>query len=377
MEVNITGLGKDFDSFGGHVAALDNVNFNIERGEFYTLLGPSGCGKSTTLRCIAGLETPDRGRISIGNMVVADRGVFVPPYQRPIGMVFQSYAIWPHMTVFNNVAFPLKHGHRKVSAPERKRRVMDVLAMMQMEHLADRPAPYLSGGQQQRVALARALVSSSEVLLLDEPLSNLDAKLREDLRIEIKELTRHLGITSIYVTHDQFEALAMSDRIAVMYGGKIVQEATPVELYTNPVNDFVAQFVGRVNLFDASVVEDAREGIGRVETPYGTWRCAMPAGFSKGMSAKLAIRPESLTVAPPERAGGGNIIEGQVKKLVFFGEAVECQVQVGQQTVMTKLATNIPVSVGDPIRLEFETNVCRLLPAAGAPARSVPVKLAS
>ncbi|GAB4065253.1 ABC transporter ATP-binding protein [Ancylobacter sonchi] len=377
MEVNITGLGKDFDSFGGHVAALDNVNFRIERGEFYTLLGPSGCGKSTTLRCIAGLETPDRGRITIGNMVVADRGVFVPPYQRPIGMVFQSYAIWPHMTVFNNVAFPLKHGHRKVPAEERKRRVMDVLAMMQMEHLADRPAPYLSGGQQQRVALARALVSSSEVLLLDEPLSNLDAKLREDLRIEIKELTRHLGITSIYVTHDQFEALAMSDRIAVMYGGKIVQEATPVELYTNPVNDFVAQFVGRVNLFDAAVVEGAREGIGHVETPYGIWRCAMPAGFSKGMSAKLAVRPESLTVAGPERADGVNLIEGRVKKVVFFGEAVECQIQAGQQTVVTKLATGIPVSVGDLIRLQFRPEACRLLPSAGASSKPVPVKLAS
>ncbi|SFT47648.1 ABC transporter ATP-binding protein [Mesorhizobium sp. YR577] len=364
MKITVTGLGKDFSSFGGSsVAALKDVSFQIEKGEFYTLLGPSGCGKSTTLRCIAGLETPDRGRVTIGDKVVAAPGIFVPPHQRPIGMVFQSYAIWPHMTVFNNVAFPLTNGERKVSKVEYRRRVMEMLDLMQMGHLADRPAPYLSGGQQQRVALARALVSSSEVLLLDEPLSNLDAKLREDLRVEIKELTKRLGITSIYVTHDQVEALAMSDRIAVMYGGKIVQEATPYELYTNPINDFVAQFVGRVNLFDGIVLEEAAQGKGVVQTAQGTFRCVMAPGLATGARAKLAVRPETLSVAQPGQKADANILDGDVEKVMFLGEAIECTVRAQSQPVLAKLPITSLVSVGEHIRLQFSSDTSRLLPA--------------
>src|SRR6266542_1416343 len=204
MRVNVNGLGKTFQTMDGRVDAIQDLSFEVEPGQFYTLLGPSGCGKSTTLRCLAGLERPDQGEIRIGDRIVSSPTVFLPPNERPIGMVFQSYAIWPHMTVFNNVAFPLKQ--QKVRKNERERLVMEALALVQMKDLAHRPAPYLSGGQQQRVALARALVSEPQVLLLDEPLSNLDAKLREELRLEIKELLQRLNITAVYVTHDQAEA---------------------------------------------------------------------------------------------------------------------------------------------------------------------------
>ncbi|MBT3351876.1 MAG: ABC transporter ATP-binding protein [Nitrospinaceae bacterium] len=363
MQITVTNLSKTFESMDGPVAALQDVSFTINRGEFYTLLGPSGCGKSTTLRCIAGLESPDSGEIRIGEQVVVAPGVSVPPNERPIGMVFQSYAIWPHMTVFNNVAFPLKQGKRKVPRAEREKRVMEVLSLMQMEDLAHRPAPNLSGGQQQRVALARALVSSSEVLLLDEPLSNLDAKLREDLRLEIKDLTRELGITAIYVTHDQLEALAMSDRIAVMLNGKIVQEATPRELYLKPKTSFVAQFVGQVNFFDGTVREDSSDGHGLIETALGAWRCPIPSGITKGAKAKLAVRPEGLRLSSGGEDKEGNLLEGRVEKTVFLGETIECQILVGSQTITTKISIENEVAEGDKIFLKFAPENCLVLPA--------------
>lgn len=363
MQITVTNLSKTFESMDGPVAALQDVSFTVNQGEFYTLLGPSGCGKSTTLRCIAGLENPDNGEIRIGEKVVVAPGVSVPANERPIGMVFQSYAIWPHMTVFNNVAFPLKQGKRKVSRAERERRVMEVLSLMQMEDLAHRPAPNLSGGQQQRVALARALVSSSEVLLLDEPLSNLDAKLREDLRLEIKDLTRKLGITAIYVTHDQLEALAMSDRIAVMLNGKIIQEATPRELYLKPKTSFVAQFVGQVNFFDGTVLEDSSDGLGLIETSQGVWRCPVPSGMIKGARAKLAIRPEGMRLTSGGEDKEGNIMEGMVEKTVFLGETIECQILVGPQIITTKVSIENEVNEGDKIFLRFAPENCLVLPA--------------
>jgi iron(III) transport system ATP-binding protein len=362
MKISVSHLSKSFDSMGGNVAALQDVSFQIQQGQFYTLLGPSGCGKSTTLRCIAGLEVPDAGEIRIGDQLVAAPGISVPTDERPIGMVFQSYAIWPHMTVFNNVAFPLKHGRERVRRAERRRRVMEVLSLMQMEHLADRPAPYLSGGQQQRVALARALVSSSEVLLLDEPLSNLDAKLREDLRTEIKDLTRKLGVTAIYVTHDQLEALAMSDRIAVMLGGRIIQEAAPREVYLHPKTSFVAQFVGQINFFEGTVLEPAADGLGQIETVQGVWRCVLPAAFAKGDKARVAVRPEGFTLQASAEAGELNVLDGKVEKATFLGEAIECLVSVDGKIVTAKIPAKREIVEGQDISLRFAPDACLVLP---------------
>jgi iron(III) transport system ATP-binding protein len=340
----------------GRTEALRGLSFQVQAGEFYTLLGPSGCGKSTTLRCIAGLERPGAGQIMIGEQVVADSKTFEPPDKRPIGMVFQSYAIWPHMTVFKNVAFPLKQ--QRVPKRERERLVMEALALVKMEELAHRPAPYLSGGQQQRVALARALVSKPQVLLLDEPLSNLDAKLREELRFEIKELTRRVGITTLYVTHDQTEALAMSDRIAVMLDGRILQEATPKELYRKPGAKFVAQFIGQVNFFEGSVADAAGDGMAVVRTAQGDLRCPLPPSIASGSKILVSVRPESFVVSPSKTASNANVLHGNVDKTVFLGDLIDCQIQVGAQLVRAKLHPTSEVSQGDNVYLYFEPEAC-------------------
>ena len=247
--VVVDDVGKRF----GPVRAVDGVSLTVADGRLLTLLGPSGCGKTTTLRMIAGLEQNDTGRITIGDRIVSDpaRGLFVAPERREIGMVFQSYAIWPHMTVFANVAYPLEVRHRP--AAEVRERVLGTLKLMEMAHLAERPATALSGGQQQRVAIARALVFQPRVLLMDEPLSNLDAKLREQMRVDLRELQQRLGITTVYVTHDQEEAMVLSDEIAVMHEGRILQVAPPETIYTRPVNRTVAAFVGTPNLLPAKV----------------------------------------------------------------------------------------------------------------------------
>jgi iron(III) transport system ATP-binding protein len=362
MQVIVSELSKTFDSMDRKVTALKEVSFNVNQGEFYTLLGPSGCGKSTTLRCIAGLERPNGGEIRIGDTTVASQRISVPANERPIGMVFQSYAIWPHMTVFKNVVFPLKQGKGRVSRSEREDRVMEALSLVHMKDLAHRPAPYLSGGQQQRVALARALVSRPQVLLLDEPLSNLDAKLREELRLEIKDLTRRLGITALYVTHDQLEALTMSDRIAVMFNGQILQEATPKELYLRPKNSFVAQFVGQVNFFEGTVQESSPVS-GAVQTEQGILRCSVPEGLAKGEKATVAVRPESMRTSKRKEGGEGNALEGKVEKAVFVGDSVDCQVSVGTKVVSTKVTLAMEIEEGDRVFLEFHPSECLVLPS--------------
>ena len=364
--LRVSDLRKDFASVDGSVNALRGVSFEVVEGAFYTLLGPSGCGKSTTLRCIAGLERPDGGEISIAGERVNGAKLFVPPNERPIGMVFQSYAIWPHMTVFDNVAFPLKQRRSRVPKVERGERVMAALALVKMSEMAHRPAPNLSGGQQQRVALARALVQKPKLLLLDEPLSNLDAKLREDLRAELKELTRRLGITTLYVTHDQIEALAMSDRIAVMLGGRILQEAAPKALYLKPATTFVAQFVGQVNFIDGEVA-GAEQGMGVVATQHGAIRCAVPAGLAVGAKVQVAVRPESLGLAG---AGGANRIEGIVQSAVFLGEMVDCQVMAGDRTIRAKLSATAEIAPGERIVLAFTPEACVVFAAEHSPAGS-------
>jgi iron(III) transport system ATP-binding protein len=362
MRVKVEGLAKTFQTMDGKVDALQDLGFEVNAGEFYTLLGPSGCGKSTTLRCIAGLERPDLGEIRIGDEMVSSASRFLPPNERPIGMVFQSYAIWPHMTVFNNVAFPLKQ--QKVPKRERERLVMEALTLVKMADLAQRPAPYLSGGQQQRVALARALVSKPQVLLLDEPLSNLDAKLREELRVEIKELLQRLGITTLYVTHDQAEALAMSDRIAVMFCGRILQEASPKELYLTPNAKFVAQFIGQVNFFAGTVLEQSRNGMGVVQTPQGEFRCPVPPVIPSGAQALVAIRPESFLVSVEKGRDEANVLEGTVERSIFLGDFIDCQVLVGGQIVRVKLSPTSDLSHARRVFLQFEPHACIILPVS-------------
>ena len=362
MKVTVRGLAKTFHTMDGKVDAVHDLGFEVQPGQFYTLLGPSGCGKSTTLRCLAGLERPDAGEIAIGDQVVSSANVFLPPNERPIGMVFQSYAIWPHMSVFNNVAFPLKQ--QKVEKRERERLVMEALSLVQMADLAPRPAPNLSGGQQQRVALARALVSKPQVLLLDEPLSNLDAKLREELRIEIKELLQRLGITALYVTHDQAEALAMSDRVAVMFGGQILQEASPKELYLKPSAKFVAQFIGQVNFFEGEVLPGTSNGMGVVQTSLGDFHCPLSSTMRSGSAALVAVRPESIVVTAEQPLNQVNVVQGRVVKSVFLGDFIDCQIRVGAQLVHTKLAPTSDLSDADEVFLQFTPHACIVLPVS-------------
>src|SRR3989337_2751645 len=271
--ISIKALCKSFKSHQGRVDALKSIDLEVGEGEFCVLLGPSGCGKTTTLRCVAGLERPDGGEIEIGGRLVNSPGqrVFVPTEKREIGMVFQSYAIWPHMNVFQNVAFPLTQGRKRVAKTQVADRVRAALKRVQLDGLEDRPATDLSGGQQQRVAMARAIVTDSKVLLMDEPLSNLDARLREQMRVELKKITKSIGVTTLYVTHDQAEALSLGDKVCVMNHGEILQIARPNEVYARPVNLFVAQFVGEMNFVKGHVA-----GPSQVECPLGPISIAVP-----------------------------------------------------------------------------------------------------
>lgn len=326
-------------SYGGDVPAVKGISFNVGEGEFYTLLGPSGCGKTTTLRCVAGLEKPNSGSIVIGEETVfssADN-LLVPGHKRDIGMVFQSYAIWPHMTVFDNVAFPLRHSKRKVPKQQLREKVMKALSLVQLDKFADRPAPFLSGGQQQRVALARALVYEPRVLLLDEPLSNLDAKLREEMRIELKQLVNRLSITTLYVTHDQAEALALSDRVAVMNLGVIIQEGTPRQIYLEPRDVFTANFIGRTNIFDGRVVTaSSSDGRGVVQMADGHLACCLPRGLKAQDRIQLLIRPEGIQILETKPESKNNVLSGEILLATFQGDSVEYQIRVGEQECRVK-----------------------------------------
>ena len=335
----------------GDVKAVDGVSLSVQPGEVFTLLGPSGCGKTTTLRCVAGLETPSAGRIRINGETVSsvDRHRFVPPERRNIGMVFQSYAIWPHMSVFDNVAFPLQlRGLSKNQIHDRVERVLDLVGL---EGLGDRGATELSGGQQQRVALARALVYEPRLLLLDEPLSNLDAKLREHMRTELRALQRRLQITVLFVTHDQAEAMVMSDRIAVMRAGRIEQMGSPTALYERPATPFVRDFLGRVVTLEI-IARDARA---TVAGEPGVELDLPPESIPSAGRLVFACRPEDIRIAPPA-APGANQLCASVESVTYLGDRIEYTVRTAGGRQLTVLGPkHDPYHPGTPVSLCVDT----------------------
>ncbi len=332
----------------------------IPANHIFTLLGPSGCGKTTLLRCLVGLESPDDGEITIGGEVVwsSHKNIFIPPEKRGLGMVFQTYAIWPHMSVFDNVAYPLQV--RRESRQEIRARVSSVLKLVQLEGFEDRPATKLSGGQQQRVALARALVGEPKVILFDEPLSNLDAKLREETRKELREFLSGLGITAVYVTHDRVEALSLSDTVAVMKDGRIVEIGSPRKIYFAAEHRFVADFIGRANLIEGRVVgKEGRRLV--VDSRIGRIICGQEAVGRTGQEVMVCVRPEFIRVVPGRSRNGTNSFSGKVESLVFVGEAHEGVVRVGDVTLHTRIDPCSQLQRGDDVTLDFDPDRCFLV----------------
>jgi iron(III) transport system ATP-binding protein len=340
---------------------VQGIAFSVPQGQLFPLLGPSGCGKTTTLRSIAGLERPTAGEIAVDDAIVysSSSGVFVPPNRRGFGMVFQSYAIWPHMDVYSNAAFPLRFGATRHGRDEVERRVMRVLKAVGLDELRDRDATKLSGGQQQRLALARALVMEPKLLLLDEPLSNLDAKLRERMRFELKRLQRELGITTVYVTHDQSEALALSHRIAVMNEGRIQQIGAPRDVYERPCNRFVADFVGSTNFVEGVVIaKEPIDGAHTIETAIGPIRAHSVDALAAGDRVVVSIRPEDLVLSE-QKPDGVNVWQGRVDQKVFLGDNVDFEVKIGERIMLSRMHPSLRTPIGAPVwaRAEPEKSV--------------------
>jgi len=360
MEIRIRGLSRNYYSEGKQIKALDNVDLTIPANKIFTLLGPSGCGKTTLLRCIVGLEVPDSGEIYIGDDLVwsSEQKIFVPPENRGLGMVFQTYAIWPHMNVFDNVAYPLQTS--KVSQAEIREKVAKTLHFVQLDGYENRPATKLSGGQQQRVALARALVAEPKVILFDEPLSNLDAKLREETRKELRSFLSELQITAVYVTHDRIEALALSDLIAVMRAGRIVELGDPKKIYFNSDHRFVADFIGRANLIKGKITR--HEGKHAVFTSaIGSIVALNSQQIKVGQEAMLCVRPEFIRLAPAQVTEGHNIFSGKMESLIFIGEAYEGEIRVGETLLTTTIDPTADIVEGDTIAISFDPDHCFLL----------------
>jgi iron(III) transport system ATP-binding protein len=358
--VTVTDLVKPYPGDrGGHVKAVDGISFEVPEGRFFTLLGPSGCGKTTTLRCLAGLERPASGHIELDGTTVysAADGVFVAPNHRPIGMVFQSYAIWPHMTVFENAAYGLRAGPGRAPRGEIGPRVERALARVRLDGLEGRSATKLSGGQQQRLALARAIVREPKVLLLDEPLSNLDARLRDQMREELKLLQRQLGITSVYVTHDQVEALGLSNRIAVLRAGRIEQIGRPREIYDRPANRFVAEFVGSINWIEGTVTEPDPCV---VRTEFGELRCVSEQARTVGDQVLVAIRPEYVEVvsAPDTET---NVVKARVELSSFLGEYIDCQLDLGGVPLKARIHPATRVRRNSQVQVHLPPQRCVLM----------------
>jgi iron(III) transport system ATP-binding protein len=344
----------------GSVTAVRNVSFTVEDGEFVSLLGPSGCGKTTTLRCIAGLEGSSAGTIRIGDEVVAADGRDVPPEKRGINMVFQSYAVWPHMTVFENVAYGLRTRREPAATIDAK--VGEALKLVGLEGYAARYGTELSGGQQQRVALARAVVTSPRLLLFDEPLSNLDAGLRDRMRFELVELQQRLGQTSLYVTHDQSEAMLMSDRVILMKDGEMIQSGSPRDLYDRPATRFAAEFIGNANILDGTIVRS--DGGGAVVTlPGGVTmegRFSWPERMRSSGSVLVCIRAESI-LRISDGEGGANCYDAEVGSMYFLGPVVSCTLRIGEVGLRAELPARHPPSESETIRVRIDPDAAILI----------------
>jgi iron(III) transport system ATP-binding protein len=356
--IEIQSLFKRFKK----VVAINHIQLEVDKGEMLTLLGPSGCGKTTTLRCIAGLEKPDGGDIVIDGKPMLSRG-FVEPSKRGIGMVFQNYAVWPHMKVYNNIVYGLKI--QKMSRREMTERAQKVLELVGLSGLEDRYPAQLSGGQQQRVALARALVGNPKVLLLDEPLSNLDAKLREELRFEIKSLVRRMGITSVYVTHDQAEAMVISDRIAVMESGSIVQLGTAQEIYSKPANRFVADFIGTMNFVPGKIVQVLQDsGQAHVHTEFSEkMLCTIPDGQAAkaGEDVFASIRPEDIEIYAEPPQTGENLFKGTIAHKAYLGNFLYFFVNVNDTMIRVQVPHYVPQEEGQELYLALNPKKCMIL----------------
>ncbi len=355
MYLSLDHLTKKFPSRGGsgEVAAVDDVSLEIERGEFVTLLGPSGCGKTTTLRLIAGFEFPTSGRIVLDGQQLES----VPPNHRDMAMVFQSYAIFPHLNVFDNIAYGLKI--KKLAASEIQHKVDQALKLTSLTGLGNRAPNQISGGQQQRVALARALVVEPKVLLFDEPLSNLDAKLREEMRFEIRDLQKRLGITAIYVTHDQQEALVMSDKIAVMKDGRLVQLGSPEEIYETPKSRFVAEFIGLSDFISGEIESfDSRHA----QILVGSSKLTVPAlpGLEKGKSKLLFIRPNDIEFV--DDSSRQNVLKGTIQKATYLGEHMDYRVEIEDGLALrVESGSAHRYSAGDRVHMHLPAERCHLI----------------
>jgi ABC-type Fe3+/spermidine/putrescine transport system ATPase subunit len=363
--VRLEGLRKRF----GDTIAVDDVSVEFRDREMTAVLGPSGCGKTTTLNLIAGFLDPDGGTIGFGDTIIADpaRGVMVPPNRRNLGMVFQSYALWPHLSVAENVAYGLKV--RRVARREREDAVRQSLRRVRLEPYLDRFPHELSGGQQQRVALARAIAYSPQILLFDEPLSNLDAQLREEMRLELKDIHRQIGITAVYVTHDQAEAMSLSDRIAVMGEGRILQVGSPRELYEEPADVRVARFLGRTNLFEACIVERHARGANvRIEGLQEPLSCRVPPDGAANMRGALSVRPEAISLKPATGQGG---LRGRISSAVYLGNVSQLQVALDiGKTVEVQETSRQTWNVGDAVNVAFDPQQSYFI--AGAAAERLP-----
>ncbi len=347
--ISLQNLGKRY----GAVSAVDDVSLDIRRGEFVTLLGPSGSGKTTTLRMIAGLEQPTTGTVLIGDRVMSGPGTFVPVHQRRLGMVFQSYAVWPHKTVLDNVVFPLQQGG--VPRGEQARRAEQMLQLVGLSGHAQRYPSQLSGGQQQRVSLARALVAEPDVILFDEPLSNLDAQLRDSMRILLRDLHRRLGLTAVYVTHDQVEAMVLSDRVFVMSEGRLVQSGTPEDLYEHPSTRFVAEFIGAANVLPVRMVDTA-DAVVTLASGSMLQLASEPAGRTEPV---VVIRPHRIRVAGSDETR--NVLSGSVCSVVYLGDRLRIGVDVPglPGIVLEAMPGAIPgVQEGVAIRIVLPPEAC-------------------
>jgi iron(III) transport system ATP-binding protein len=364
--VSVRELFHSYKSQSGGRHAVEEVSFDVKRGELFVLLGPSGCGKTTILRCIAGLIRPQGGEITIDGTTVASPTSFVPTYRRDIGLVFQDYAIWPHMTVFENVAFPLRVGG-KVPRKEVRAKVEQALEIVRLEKFADRHATQLSGGQQQRVALARALVREPAVLLLDEPLSNLDAELREQMRHELRQIQQRLQLTTVFVTHDQTEALSMASRIALMNEGVLTEVTAPRDLYQQPSSRRAASAAGSATFYDGtveSVTKHEQHSTVVVGTALGQLSATSLAEFTIGQDVTLAVRPEDVLVHQAAPDGRKNVFPAKVSSVLFLGPTVDVRLDsAGQVLRAVRPAAGWTHQEDDGAYVELPESACHILPS--------------